>query len=350
MDKLLGCFWLFLLLGLLPVILGLPWSKVLEGRISYTLSYAIGFFLQLVLFQLAVTPVVFLRGSFVHVVLIYSILLSGACAWSIYDMKRDRLCLPRVGIGRLSVFEILYLCGFLALLGVQIARGFTCDLTDMSLDDVTYTVISQQALEGQGLGALNTATGEAALLDLKYSLPGWLYYPAFLAFCSGLSVAAAAHTVQYVQLIVLAYAIYWYLSGLLFEDRQNRLIFMLFIALFYWFGYHSSYSLTFRILGPNYQGKAVAAVSLTPLVFALLVKKLDEPFQWCFFWLLFLLGIAASSLSFWGAGTYLVILAVPILISLFFKGRDFRSLLYIVSGSIVPAVTAVMFFITKYAV
>ena len=350
MDKLLGCFWLVLLLGMLPLILGLPWSKVLEGRISYTLSYAIGFFLQLALFQLAVTPMVFLRGSFVQVVMINSILLSGACAWSIYDMKRNRLLLPRVSIGRLSVFEILYLCGFLALLGVQIARGFTLALTDMSLDDATYTVISQQALEGQGLGALNTATGEAALLDLKYSLPGWLYYPAFLAFCSGLSVAAAAHTVQYVQLLLLAYAIYWYLSGLLFEDRQNRLIFMLFIALFYWFGYHSSYSLTFRILGPNYQGKAVAAVSLTPLVFALLVKKLDEPFQWCFFWLLFLLGIAASSLSFWGAGTYLVILALPILISLFFKGRDFRSLLYIVSGSIVPAATAVMYFITKYAV
>ena len=350
MNKILGCFCLFLVLGMAPLLIGMPWSKALEGRISYTLSYAIGFFLQLALFQLAVTPVVFLRGSFVQVVLIDSVLLFGACAWSIYDMKRDRLRPPRVGIGRLSVFESLYLCGFLALLGVQVARGFTLALTDMSLDDATYTVVSQQALEGQGLGTVDSATGEATMLNLKYGLPGWLYYPAFLAFCSGLSVAVAAHTVQYVQLLLLAYAIYWYLSGLLFEDRQNRLIFMLLIALFYWFGYHSDYSLTFRILGPNYQGKAVAAVSLTPLVFALLVKKLDEPFQWCFFWLLFLLGIAACSLSFWGAGTYLVILALPILISLFFKGRDFRVLLYIVSGSVVPAATAVMYFITKYAV
>ena len=120
MDKLLGGFWLFLVLGMAPLILGMPWSKGLEGRISYTLSYAIGFFLQLVLFQLAVTPVVFLRGSFVQVVLIDSVLLFGACAWSIYDMKRERLRPPRVGIGRLSVFEILYLCGFLALLGVKL--------------------------------------------------------------------------------------------------------------------------------------------------------------------------------------------------------------------------------------
>lgn len=350
MDKLLGCFWLFLLLGMLPLILGLPWSKVLEGRISYTLSYGIGFFLQLVLFQLAVTPMVFLRGSFVGVVRIFAILLLAACVCSLYFIKKNRLSLLPLKIGRLSVFEILYLCAFLAVLSLQVCRGFTYDLTYMSLDDATYTVMAQQALAGQGLGIVDPATGEATVLNLKYGLPAWLYYPALLSYCSGFSVAAVAHTLQYVQLILLAYTVYWYLSGLLFDDRQNRLIFMLLIALFYWYGYHSHYSLTFRLLGPNYQGKAVVAVSLTPLVFALLIRKLKEPFSRPFFWLLLFLGAAACSLSFWGAGTFLVILALPILISLLIKGRDSRHLLYVVSGSAVPALTAALFFVSKYAV
>ncbi len=350
MDKLLGCFWLFLLLGLLPLILGLPWSKVLDDKISYELSYAIGFFLQLALFQIAVTPVVFLRGSFVSVVRLYAVLLLAACVCSLYFMKKTRLSPLLVKAERLSVFEILYLCAFLAVLSLQVCRGFTHDLTYMSLDDATYTVISQQALEGQGLGTVNTATGEAWQLDYRYGLPAWLYYPALLSYCSGFSVATVAHTLQYVQLILLAYAVYWYLSGLLFDDRKNRLIFMLLIALFYWYGYHSHYSLTFRLLGPNYQGKALVAVSLTPLVFALLIRKLKKPFSQPFFWLLLFLGAAACSLSFWGAGTFLVILALPILISLFFKGRDFRHLLYAVSGATVPALTAALFFVSKYAV
>ncbi len=350
MDKFLGCFWLFFLLGILPLTFGLPWSQVLDGKISYTLSYAIGFFLQLVLFQLAVTPVVFLRGSFVSVVRIFGVLLLMACVCSLYFMKKNRLSPLPVKAGRLSVFEILYLCAFLAVLGLQVCHGFTFDLTYMSLDDATYTVMAQQALEGQGLGTVNTATGEAGLLDYRYGLPGWLYYPALLSYFSGFSVATVAHTLQYVQLILLAYAVYWYLSGLLFDDRQNRLIFMLLIALFYWYGYHSHYSLTFRLLGPNYQGKAVVAVSLTPLVFALLIRKLKEPFQLSFFWLLLFLGAAACSLSFWGAGTFLVILTLPILISLLIKGRDFRHLLYVVSGSAVPALTAALFFVSKYAV
>ena len=350
MERLISCFWLLLLLGFVPLIIGLPWARKLDNRLSYALAYSVGFFIQLALFQAAITPVLFLYGKLIHVVLIYSVFLLGVCTWSIWTIQKEHLIPKRISIKRLSGFEIIYLCAFLVVFGIQIYNGFRYDLTYMSLDDETYTVIAEQALEGQGLGNIDSATGQATMLNLKYGLPGWLYYPAFVAFFCKLSVTTVAHTVQYIQLILLAYAVYWYLSGLLFDDRQNRLIFLLFLALFYWFGYHSHYSLTFRLLGPNYQGKAVAAVSLTPLVFALLIKKLDEPFQWRFFWLLFLLGAAACGLSFWGAGTFLVILTLPILISLFFKSRNFKHLLYIVSGSAVPAVFATLFFVSQYAV
>ncbi len=349
MEKILSCLWLLLLLGVVPLVIGLPWAHMTDGKTSYALAYGVGFFIQLALFQVAVTPEVFLHGSLIHVVWIYSVLLLSACTWSIWYIRKKHIFPSRIGAAKFSVFEIIYLCAFLAVLGVQIVRGFTYDLTYMSLDDATYTVIAEQALEGQGLGVVSADTGQAIVLDLKYGLPAWLYYPALLAFLSGLSVTTVAHTIQYVQLILLAYAVYWYLSGLLFENRQNRLIFMLFLALIYWYGHHSHYSLTFRLLGPNYQGKAVLAVSLTPLVLALLIKKLNEPYQWRFFWLLFLLSIAACSLTFWGAGTLIVVLALPILISLFFKGRDFKHLLYILGGSVIPANIAALFFIINYA-
>ena len=350
MEKILGCFWLLLLLGVVPLIIGLPWAHRLDEPLSYALAYGLGFFIRLALFQAAVTPAVFLGGRLIHVVLIDAFLLFGVCVWSLRYIGRHHLIPKRLSIERLSIFELIYLFAFVVVLSVQIVRGFTCDLTYMSLDDATYTVVSEQALEGQGLGSINTATGEIEKMVLKHILPGWLYYPAFLAFFSGLSVATVAHTVQYVQLILLAYAVFWYLSGTLFDGRQNRLIFMLLISLFYWYGYHSHYSLTFRLLGPNYQGKAVLAVSLTALVFAMLVKKLNEPFDRWFARLLFLLGTAACCLSFWGAGTFLVILAFPILISLFFKDRDFRHLLYLVSGSAVPALFVALFFVSQYAV
>ena len=340
------------IIGVVPLLLGLPWMFRIEKKISISFAYCVGFFAQFALFQIISIPIVLLNGSFLQIIWVYSFLLLALLAFSLYYLRENigRIKKLKEKIQRLSLFECIYFSAFLILLCIQLVRGITYDITYMANDDGVYTVTAEQALEGQGLGNIHWTFGEAMPLNVHYGISGWLYYPAYISYFSGVSIATIEHTIFYDQLIILCYLVCWYMSGELFSKRENRLIFMLLIALFYWFGYHSHYSLTFRLLGPNYQGKAVLAVSLTPLILTVLIKRIHEQFRWDIFLLLMFLSVAACGLTLWGAGTIIVITSLPVLISMIYKKRQLQNLLYILAVSLYPVLCAGLYFLSKYAV
>ena len=246
--------------------------------------------------------------------------------------------------------EWILLIAFVGLVGYQVYRGFTNDLTYMSHDDALYTTMANDALTTGRMALIDAYTGEATSLNMQRAIQTSLIFPAYMTAFSGINVATMEHTVQYIQMILLAYTIYVFIAGELFEKRENQLIFLVILATFFIFGYHSHYSLTFRLLGPNYQGKAVLAVSMTPLIFAFLLKALEESYDWKKGMMLFILSLASMSLTNWSSGTLAVIIILPIILSFFRKERSWKHFLYIPWALIMPVVFVALYGLYEFAV
>ena len=322
---------LFILLGLIPLILGLPWTKAIKARYSIAFAYGIGYFIELVLFHIVCFTFASFNGHFSVLVWLYSFLLLFAClACLIFAYKNEiHPWNTKKSWQKLYWHEWILLIAFILTVGYQIYQGYTTDPTYMSYDDSIYTTIANDAIVSDTIGRIDAYTGIAITLNMLRSIQTSLYFPAYLSVVSGISVTTMEHTIQYEQFVVLAYAIYIYVAGELFEKRDNRLVFLALVSMFYIFGYHSHYSLTFRLLGPNYQGKAVLAVSLTPLILTILIQALKESYKRETGILLLILSLSAVSLTLWGTGTVLVIVTIPIVLSLIRKGKEWKHLLYI---------------------
>lgn len=336
----LKLFVLFLVLGVLPVLLGMPWAKASGARYAAACAYGIGYFAGLALFHVTAFALAVFHVRFLIIIIVYSVLLGLACLGSLARLRRTGALKPRQANEpreKLRWHEWVLLAVFAVTLAVQIYHGFASEMSYMSADDSYYVALANDVLAADYIGTTDAYTGMATVLNMQRTIQTALYYPAYLTAVSGISVAAMEHTVQYIQLLILAYSIYTYLSGELLDKRENRLIFLVLVSVFYLFGYHSVYSLTFRLLGPNYQGKAVLAVSLTPLVLAVLIHALKEPYRWRNGLLLFILSLSAVSLTLWGSGTMLAIVTIPVVLSLFRRPRNWKHLWYIPWGLAAPA-------------
>ena len=178
---------------------------------------------------------------------------------------------------------------------------------------------------------------------MKRAMQGFLFYPAWLGWISGIHVTVAARTVMESVHLVMAYCVYAAMALTLFRKREDALIFLLLLTLLYLMGHYSHYSPTFRLFGPNYQGKATLAVIFFPLVFTLLMLKLKEPYQGSFGVLLMLLSLAAVSLTLFGTVTVVANVALPVVIHLIRKPRRWEGLLYVLLASVFPVICAAVY-------
>lgn len=341
---------IIVLLVFVPIILGLPWTMLFKGRYSAAFAYGNGFFMELAMFHIITFPLSVLNAPFHIIVIVYSCLLVGSCAFCFEFSRKKRLFSAVFGIQSWKPFqwyEWVLLIALCLSLGIQIYRGFTYEISYMSWDDATYTVYSMDTLAVDRGGMIDPLTGVASFRTIKRLFQTFLNFPAYLTRMTGISVTVIEHTIQYIQVLLLAYLVYIHAAGILFQDRMNRLIFLVILSVFFIFGYYSHYTWTFRLLGPNYQGKAVLAVCLTPLVFSILTQKLSESYQWQTGVLLCFLSLAAISLTMWGTGTMVAIVAIPVILSLFRKERKWKHLYYVLWGCGFPVLTIAWYMLNQ---
>ena len=208
----------------------------------------------------------------------------------------------------------------------------------MGYDDATYTAFGSDALATELLFQNNVHTGVFQPLTGRYYFYTDLIYNAWITRMTGIPITMVARTVQAVYVFILAYMVYAYMAEDLFSSRENRYIFLLLLSFLYLFGYYSHYSATFRLLGPNTQGKAIATTVLTPLLLVLMKKKMTEKYDWKVGLLLMLFSHAATGLSLWGMGMAVIAVALSVFLSLFRKNRSWKHVLYIVWIGFFPAI------------
>ena len=280
-----------IILFLVPYLLGnLICYKDFSGILN-TLSFrmVIGLFASLSLFWILCLPIAFLKIPFTVLVVLYSILLLILCGFSIgihiHEKPWRRFSLKQA-FAPVRSFEAIYLALFVVLLGIQLYFAAFYESTVWSYDDYDYVVRSLDTITSDHLFLHDTTTGNEVAFSFKRVLNSWDIYIAYLSKVTRFHVTTIAHTVIPVIFLLVAYMVYYYLAVQLFDQRENRWIFMSILSVAFMFGLYSPYSLTFRLLVTLWQGKAVLSAIIVPFMIGFLLicrQKIGNGFI-CIFW------------------------------------------------------------------
>ncbi len=161
---------------------------------------------------------------------------------------------------------IVYAGVFLILLLIQLYFAYDYEIGLWSYDDYDYVVNSQDTITTDTIAYANYITGEMPFTADKRAVTAWPTYIAYLAKISGFEVATVCHTIMPVILLLVAYLGLYYMATFLFEDFENRMIFMSILAFTFMFGFYSHNALTFRLLAAIWQGKSVLYVMGVPFL------------------------------------------------------------------------------------
>lgn len=311
-----------------------------------------GFFFMLALWEVISVPACFLKVGFTSLCVVYSIVLL-----AILIIKEKSNCSHKIRfkllgkkaksfIKSLSIWETVYILAFFILLSFQLINLVRLDIGWWNSDDATYIGYASTALQTDRMYLNDPMTGNAMLLDVQRSLQGFLLFIAYLSKITGISAVMMAHTVFAVVLVVASYMAAYLVACGLFRDRENRFLFLCILCVLYIFGYYSEYSLTFRLLGAIWQGKAVLAVVLSPFVFYVYQAVLNQEYQKKYGVLLLMLSVASISLSMAGA-IFTVGFSVIVFGLFMVLNRKIMYLKYILFSCAFPAIIAGIYLIIR---
>lgn len=330
----------FLLILFSPMCMGLPWVRLGGAKSAVAklcFAYVAGYFLRLTLFHIVALPMTIFGMHFSTMANIFTVLLVVACVISVW-LSRGAIQVKRVKLN-LTPYEIIYCVTFIGLLLFQVYMAIVMDPTYMTYDDASYTVYSSDALATDYMFITDPRTGMFEQIGFRI-IQSSLLFPAYIALMTGMPVTMVERTFSYTLNLLLAYGCYIYMAEDLYKKRENQFIFLILLSVIYIFGYHSHYSMTFRLLGPNSQGKAILAVILVPMLFVLLRKWLSRPYRGVCGLFLFLLTNAACALSLMGTAYVIAIVVFIAIMSTIMKRGQCKQFLYVLWSIAMPCLYA----------
>lgn len=232
-------------------------------------------------------------------------------------------------------FTFIYLGIFIVALAIQCYFAFGYEINEWSYDDYDYVVSSLDTISNDVLANTSVITGSPQTMLEKRAVASWTTYIAYLAKVSGFEVTTICHTILPVLLLLVAYSVYFWISGLLFKEIDNRLIFMDIFAVALMFGQYSHYSLTFRMLCTLWQGKAVLFTISVPFLLAYFIKLYSVDIDNGNILPLIAVSLGSTSLS---AMSMMVVGLVVVLtwIAMSIYSKKPQSLRYLIAGMVGP--------------
>ncbi|MCR5416402.1 MAG: hypothetical protein K6E79_06380 [Pseudobutyrivibrio sp.] len=269
-------------------------SKELQHR-SPIVTYVIGLFGSWGVFYLLNSIFVWyqnstmihevVRGGFHRLVITYSVLMAIAViAWIFLELHNHTPFKSEI-TGRFAAikkqfiedkFLAVYVLIFTVLLVGQMYVAFKYEINEWSYDDYDYVVTSLDNIDSDMISNVNFITGESPYTSTKRIANSWNTYVSYLAQVSGFEVTTVCHTILNVVLLLVAYGIYFYMARFLFQEADNRMIFMILLSMAFIFGYYSHYSPTFRLLCAIWQGKAVLTAIAVPFMICYMARLFAE--------------------------------------------------------------------------
>ena len=267
-------FWLFAV----PVPAGLLFSGLLpENRRTPGVIFLCGMLVQFALFAVIAIPcmLVTVWFPFRYTYQFFLVGMAALCtAGFVVTMRRfhHNEVVVRFPEKKADT-ETMILWGlFAAAVIFQIVMAVTH--TSFDGDDTYYVAQSLIAQQTDRMYTLLPYTGQSSRLDVRHALAVLPMWEAFVARFSGVHATVFAHTVLPVFLIPFFYLVYGLLGSALLKEKKGMLpVFLTIVCFFQVFGNVSIYTAETFFLTRTWQGKAVMAGAVVPLVF------------WIFTWL-----------------------------------------------------------------
>lgn len=283
-------------------------SPVVVYTIGLFSSYAIFFVLMAILewFQNWHTFNEPFTGCFTALCIIYSVLMAILIIVELFVHKFSFKKILEYVKGKSGIivagckkdrFALIYGLIFFAILLVQLYFSYGYEVNEWSYDDYDYVVSSQDTLTYDMISNVNFISGEPQYTTVKRAATAWPTYIAYLARATGFEVTTICHTIFPVLFLLIAYGIYYYMSGLIFSEIENRFIFMILLSIAFAFGMHSHYSLTFRLLCTIWQGKAVLSAVAIPFYLVYMIQLYRAEIKTANMLPIFMLSLGMCSLT-----------------------------------------------------
>ena len=344
MSIFFSIFTTILFFGILPLILGQAWKKTCpEGGFSFT--YLSGFFTILAILELLSVPMIY-KFVPVHIqVIIYSVIfivLSGLIllnkirsgfTFSFLESVKSELL-------SLSKYEWVYLIIFIAILLFEIYYAIFYDIAAWRRDDGYYVTLSNAAIRDDAFFITDSNADYTHFFSEKHGFCAIYVFYTYASVITGLGVAVIEHTICCVLLLLMAYMAFYLLSKTLFpreEERDNRLIFLIFTSLIFLFGLYSHYSITFRLFGVIWQGKAILAVIIVPFLLAVYEEVLSKGYTRRRALFLMTVSLAAISVTLGGILTLALITSFITLIHII-QTKNLKSIWGLISIGAFPLI------------
>jgi len=271
----LRLIWLFILVFLIPTVIGTLFWKVDHRSPKWIFGWISGQMLLWAGFELIAVPLILMKADFQMVVALYSgyqgILLFAAVAMDFSRMETRSRGNFRViqGTKDRKWTEHFFWCLFLLLLLFQILQSFRLAYGDG--DDAYYVATSGITESSDTMYRIIAYTGGETGLELRYGLAPLPIWIAYLSRLTGIRSISVALVFVPPVLIAMTYAVYALVGSKLFGKRREYLpLFLIFIELMILFGNYSFYTTENFLLARSRQGKAALGNLIIPMLFFLL--------------------------------------------------------------------------------
>lgn len=265
-------------LALLPLLLGNLILGVFRRPDGMILHIVTGYLTLFLVTELVFVPLTLLRQPFHTAVYAQTAILLVLALLSVLLYGKRLLALLKGG-ARALLHQPAPLYAAAALVLLQAAVYVFFMATD--LDDAWYVASATTAQYYDTLYLNGAYTGIAVTsLNYRYVLSAMPMLYAFLSEVTGMHAATVAHTILPVFFVPLAYMVYYLLADFLFRGRKdNAGIFLCLLSLIHISSYYSVYTQGTFLLIRIWQGKALLAAVLLPLLFYLCCRVMTQPAQ-----------------------------------------------------------------------
>lgn len=231
-------------------------------------------------FQVICVPGILKGAAFHSVVNLFLVYTGGMLLLSLgIGIRRRKAGKPQASgsaRGKASAGEVVFLAVFWGLLLFQLVQAVR--LTYGDGDDAYYVATATATESSDRMYNTLAYTGLSTGTDLRHGLAPFPVWIAFLARISGMPVAMTAHLAVALAMIAMGYAALSLIGGQLFEQREQRLLFLIFAELLVLFGGYSLYTAENFMMARSRQGKAALSSLVIPFLFFLLLylfRRLD---------------------------------------------------------------------------
>lgn len=285
---------------LLPFLLGLLYTKFVEEEKDHLLlQLAAGYIIMFGVFEIVALPLIFMRASFAVLLRLYGgVLLTAAVVSLVLNWRR----IPKILLDTMQSVRQFTLCIWaeLVLIAGQILVYIRYQY--VNADDSFFVAAATTALETNTIFAYNPYTGTPyKTLPSRYVLSPFYAFTAILSKVTDTHPAIMAHMVFMILFLLLAYAVYTLIGRALFSgDIEKTGYFLVILSGLNLFAAYSERTSGLFLLIRLWQGKAVLAGILLPLVWYLGIRiflQKGKKADWC---LLFLLMCACCMVSSMG--------------------------------------------------